>query len=1096
MKKLTRIKLINWHLFSYQDIEIKDNILISGENGSGKSTLLDALQYVLIGERNGVKFNIAANENAKRSLESYIKGKIGLENKEFVRNNDVITHIALEFYDETQKEYTILGCVLELPYRGLLKEKFYLVSNINLKKDIFSFDDQIRNIKDMRDYLRTFNKDFNFFDTKKQYQNAVGKYLQINISKYLKILPKALAFKALNLQKFIFDFLLEENPINISGLKNNVRQLKKIESQIEIEKIKLKELAKIIEIHKNLKKIDVQVKIYFLTEKMVLVKKNEKKLENTIKTKELINKELSELLLNKKKYNESIEYLNDYILKLQTNKIQNNLGSVLYSLQKDLTKDQRFVKESQEQIDILKKQLAEEIVILENLFALNPENFLKESIQKINSFLQNSRQQKNFILKEDFAEISNYLSQKIINININQNILNKEMILLKEKINKNNYELEMINQNYVSKNDHFFKINNLLKEKLKNKYNKNIFVYPLCELIEIKDELWRNAIEGFLGVRKFNLIIDHRYFDSALKIYEKLQDDLKIYDVGLVNIEKIPDIPNNLDSLASHISSDNKDVLKYVKILLSHIKCELNIENLKNHKTAITPSGMIYSNYTAKKLNPKIYKIPYIGFNSFKIRKDIILNELNLQTEEFLNKQNYFRENENIISFIKKSKMSSIVNWDFSSFFQQQKEKEENIVNIEEKITQLQLNPDLTKLEDNIFETQEEKKIKTQKLEQILLQIAEYQNKEKINIVQINNLEEELIFYKEQLFEEEKKEILNIEAASVQIHNYLNEYPNNYEMISKSIQENLKSIEKQKNILNTDLIFAMKTYIDNYNLLNIEAKPESFDFFAKEYNLISSKNLVKYEQEAKELTIKTEIIFKEEFINKLKKSIIESQQQIQNLNQILKNRPFGEDYYQIITKPSEEPEYHKYYSLFIQENKLDIQEHQLEQNDLLDENNLSYKDIVLNELFQKIMSFEQEYENISYQFLDYRNYLNYDIKIYDKDGNFSFFSKIFREKSGGETQVPFYIIIAICFEQLLAENGESKGCLVFFDEAFNNMDENRIDAMMSFFNSLKIQFFIAIPPQRIFNILPHVKTNLIVVKDKNYAIVENFIKEI
>lgn len=51
MKKLTRIKLINWHLFAYQDIEIKDNILISGENGAGKSTLLDALQYVLIGEK-------------------------------------------------------------------------------------------------------------------------------------------------------------------------------------------------------------------------------------------------------------------------------------------------------------------------------------------------------------------------------------------------------------------------------------------------------------------------------------------------------------------------------------------------------------------------------------------------------------------------------------------------------------------------------------------------------------------------------------------------------------------------------------------------------------------------------------------------------------------------------------------------------------------------------------------------------------------------------------------------------------------------------------------------------------------------------------
>ncbi|MDV3178630.1 MAG: ATP-binding protein, partial [Sweet potato little leaf phytoplasma] len=103
MKKLTKIQLVNWHFFSFQIIDIESNTLVSGENGSGKSTLLDALQYVLIGERNHVKFNIAANVNAKRSLESYMRCKIGAENKEFLRDQDVITHILLEFYDNVNK---------------------------------------------------------------------------------------------------------------------------------------------------------------------------------------------------------------------------------------------------------------------------------------------------------------------------------------------------------------------------------------------------------------------------------------------------------------------------------------------------------------------------------------------------------------------------------------------------------------------------------------------------------------------------------------------------------------------------------------------------------------------------------------------------------------------------------------------------------------------------------------------------------------------------------------------------------------------------------------------------------------------------------
>src|SRR5690554_5877902 len=109
MKKLSKIKLVNWHLFTNQTIEINQNTLISGENGSGKSTLLDAIQYLLVGGRSGVKFNIAATDDAKRSLDGYIRGRIGAENKEYLRSGDVISHVALEFYDEQTDEASIIG---------------------------------------------------------------------------------------------------------------------------------------------------------------------------------------------------------------------------------------------------------------------------------------------------------------------------------------------------------------------------------------------------------------------------------------------------------------------------------------------------------------------------------------------------------------------------------------------------------------------------------------------------------------------------------------------------------------------------------------------------------------------------------------------------------------------------------------------------------------------------------------------------------------------------------------------------------------------------------------------------------------------------
>ena len=39
MKKLKKIRLINWHRFVNETIELGDSVLLSGENGAGKSTL-------------------------------------------------------------------------------------------------------------------------------------------------------------------------------------------------------------------------------------------------------------------------------------------------------------------------------------------------------------------------------------------------------------------------------------------------------------------------------------------------------------------------------------------------------------------------------------------------------------------------------------------------------------------------------------------------------------------------------------------------------------------------------------------------------------------------------------------------------------------------------------------------------------------------------------------------------------------------------------------------------------------------------------------------------------------------------------------------
>ena len=86
MKTLTRIRLINWHLFENTTVECKGSTYFIGINGAGKSTILDAVQFALVGGQRDVRFNQAALAGGKRSLAGYVRGELGTEGQRPTRS--------------------------------------------------------------------------------------------------------------------------------------------------------------------------------------------------------------------------------------------------------------------------------------------------------------------------------------------------------------------------------------------------------------------------------------------------------------------------------------------------------------------------------------------------------------------------------------------------------------------------------------------------------------------------------------------------------------------------------------------------------------------------------------------------------------------------------------------------------------------------------------------------------------------------------------------------------------------------------------------------------------------------------------------------
>ena len=143
---------------------------------------------------------------------------------------------------------------------------------------------------------------------------------------------------------------------------------------------------------------------------------------------------------------------------------------------------------------------------------------------------------------------------------------------------------------------------------------------------------------------------------------------------------------------------------------------------------------------------------------------------------------------------------------------------------------------------------------------------------------------------------------------------------------------------------------------------------------------------------------------------------------------------------------------------------------------------------------------DNEFKCLRRDILDYRSYLNYDIKInINNSDDTLLYSKNQDSKSGGETQTPFYALIAAAFQSVVSQperNKQSPCSLVVFDEAFNNMDGERIKQMLEFYKELNIQLIISVPSSRFGYISPYADNIISLAKvDNNVAVFESVKKE-
>lgn len=1121
MKVLRKLLLIHWHYFNYEPIEFGQLNFLTGKNASGKSTIIDAMQLILLGDTSGSFFNKAANGRGNRTLKGYLMGELGDDEDSgfrYLRSGRFTSYIVMEFYDTDKKKAFTVGCCFDTYSENDTQKLFFLYDGEMHRNGFLNGNTPMDIIA-----LRTFLKDcfaghYETTDVGRDFRTKLYGKLGGLRDRFAGLLKKAVSFNPnVDIQQFISDFVCDtQQAVDVSHMQENIRSYKRLEAEAEVLKGRISLLELIVNEHQSYKtqRNNEQLYSYLIDRALADMKKTE--LDATLARAKIVSGKLDELY---KKIEE--EYIR--LTKLREQRDTLNAQLLSDSSAQALDSIERQIADKEAQIKALRIESEKALRIL-LLHIHSWKKYTEEMLQKIGLIETRSMQHSLMSRISDICiEGRDFLAScvPLLNMDMDAVLYAGEIGLCEYSANADNLKKHSIElasrlreeQETLARQCSDLKaeqqsleggiyrfpqdaldLKATLISRLRTIVKRDVNVRIVAEVAEIKNDRWRNTIEGYLNTQRFYVIVPQEYFTEALRIYDSIKRQQAIYGTGIVDIERLKRLNPKADtgSLAEEIETEDLDVKVFLDYTLGRvIKCT-SVSELRRFHTSVTDQGMLYQNFVVRAMNPERWAKPAIGLGAIQRRLESVKQEIELLTEQVtvcsgikigldyisgLTSLNN-TEIENAVSTARNLSSIPALESDLSTL-----RKSREVIDIR---TIDSLKNRIAALDNNIVEQ-----------DQLIRQYSEDRGKFEETLRQLN---EETI---PKLSEEQNEKEANI------IDGYSDDwvkeigYPRySRELSSRGKPDNIadafpRERSRTKNAREDaweKTIELRRTYNEKYKM-GFDIKAESNDVYDDAWLELTDNKLQDYLVRIADARSKAFEQFQEDFLSRLQNNISNAKRQIDELNSALRGASFGEDTYRFRMIPKQE--YRRYYDMIVDEMLL-----QGGYNLLSGQFNAKYKDeiadlfaIITNENGTGESQGSIEYEKRVHEFTDYRTYLTFDLEVVGRDGVSQRLSKTLGKKSGGETQTPFYIAVLASFAQLYRagrEKGYRTSRLIIFDEAFSKMDGERIVRSIELLRKFEFQVILSAPPDKIGDIATIVDRNLCVLRNDKLTCVRSF----
>lgn len=1072
-KILTRVQLINWHYFENERISFHGSTLISGENTAGKSTILDAIQLVLT--TNTRRFNVAANEKGNRNLKGYVRCKIGNVGETYLRKDAVPANVALEFYEEKGDRYFVIGVhMLSADEESQVVTRWYM-EECRLEDLSFMADGHAA----LADEFRVKNKKITYIDQKNAARDRFKRRLGNLDDKFFDIIPKSLAFKPMDhVKEFINKFVLSEARVDVVSLRENIETLSELESILAVSRRQQEALEKILGKYGEIEEKDHSILVNDILLDLARRDAAKFEMEELEKRIRLNGQALESDRESSTELEKQITALDSQILAINVDKESNHSNRMREQAQRRIDELKRDIDGKNEDNKKLAFQVRCLMNYLNDLAKLEYRPVTRREAELLGKVSESDGGAAADGGKAQIVErLETFARKEQIELQEKGVLLKAEMKQVSDEIEECQGRLKNLEKRVLPYPEYARKLKELVEKEFARRGIRST-VYFLSELLEITDHTWNNAIEGYLNTQKFYLVVEPEYYVVALEVYDRNRK--QIHTAGIINTRKIPTGHEpDQDSLAAVVKSENRYAKAYADYILGRVKRCADVHELEEHAIAMTPDCMLYQGYVVRHLNPRDYENPFIGQNAYRVQ----IGNVRRQIEEKVQKRSSLREQISIYDAVLESGRQ--VNLEVLRLYlnvpEVLRDLQDQLTVARIDLKEAESDPTLIELNIKLEGKEKERHDKRQQqkaLEKEIVRLEE-QIGSRQNAVKEKNREYEAI--REALERKADEEGLAYREADEKYRqNRKSKQPG-------TIAENYaprgqQLLNERERLLNgAEGLYGLQMRFNQEFAADFVTGLTGIPDYREALQKLKGVEIVRYEEKLMAAKEDCEQIFRSDFLSKMKENIEGAKNEFRSLNKALYSIYYGDDSYRF--KITFDKRKEGLYKMITSENNqegINLWTSAFEEE---------YRE-EMSDLFEKLMTKDDNGQKIVEEYTDYRSYLDYDIEIHKRDGSVQRFSDIYGEKSGSETQVPYYVAIAASFYQLYRYGNSVR--IMLLDEAFDKMDDERIQSMMDFFNGLGLQVILATPPAKIEVIGEKVGTVLTAIRVGQSSIVEEY----